>query len=568
MPGTTVLATICLVESFIMASSSAVTRDSMPGSSKAAPSAVPEDCLSGAAVVTRKPCSEAVWGTDSPSPMHDEQHVQLDDDPRLTKSHDSRPSRLRTVPEQSTLFTDLHLHSAIPAASNNSTRNPFRQDVSGFVNNTAPVASPSSALRHSVHPSQLLLGTSVSSSINQHGLRDSNDCLRTSNQVFKTGEELALHYGIPTWLPPPPQPTTRTYEKQQEPASPPFDFESLRANYLNMINEKSTDNTMAVDSGPTSSNYLPSLHMDHPALDEWMDFASAYVSTETVHVINPEPEPAPPPFHEYLTSPVALQTPAQDFESSPNETPFSDFLNTPLLGTSGDELFNSPAFESDLPLIAAADEYYTAAPSSVKTKTAELPELPEDLYQMPPIPYTDVINPAWVYSTAAPRPSVAITAPTRDPSPAPESPSTTVSSSVSRRRTTATGTRKNISPDKLIPLDAPTQARHYSTASATSRKEIPSVFLKKRQRVEYADEEDELMEPLPPNATEREQIEYKRRQNTLAARKSRKRKLMHQQELENQVQTLKEEVAKWHTRCDVLSKLLDSHGIPPPSFSD
>lgn len=317
-----------------------------------------------------------------------------------------------------------------------------------------------------------------------------------------------------------------------------------------MINEKSTDNTMAVDSVPTPSNFLPSSHMEHPALDEWM--------------MN---QMSSSPFHEFLTSPVALQTPAQDFESSPNETPYSDFLSTPLLGTSGDELFNSPALGSDLPLFAA-DEYFTAAPSSVKTKTAELPELPETLYQMPPIPYTDVINPAWVFSPAAPRPSLSITAPTRDPSPAPESPAMTVTSSVSRRRINATGTRKNISPDKLIPLDAPTQARHYTTASATSRKEIPSVFLKKRQRVEYADEEDELLEALPPNATEREQIEYKRRQNTLAARKSRKRKLMHQQELENQVQTLKEESTKWHTRCDVLSKLLDSHGIPPPSFSD
>lgn len=545
-----------------MASSSAVALDSMPGSSKPAPSAVPEDCLSGAAVVTRKPCSEAVWAIDSPS--HDEHHVQLGDDPRLTKSHDSRPSRLRTVPEQSTLFTDLALHSTIPAASNNSTRNRYRQDVSGFVNNTAPVASPSS-----VHPSQLLLGTSVSSATNQHGLKNSNDCPRTSNQVFETGEELALHYGIPTWLPPPPQPTTRTYEKQQEPASPAFDFESLRANYLNMINQKSTDNTMAVDSVPSSSDYLPTSHMDHPALEEWMNSITCTytISTRAVRVIDSETEPAPPQFHEFLTSPVALQTPAQDFESSPNETPFSDFLNTPLLGTSGDELFNSPALDSDLPLFAA-DEYFTAAPSSVKTKTAELPELPETLYQMPPIPYTDVINPAWVYSTAVPRPSVSITAPTRDPSPTPASPSTTVASGVSRRRTNATGTRKNISPDKLIPLDAPTQARHYTTASATSRKEIPSVFLKKRQRVEYADEEDELLEPLAPNATEREQIEYKRRQNTLAARKSRKRKLMHQQELETQVQTLKEQVTKWQTRCEVLSKLLDSHGIPPPSFSD
>ena len=38
---------------------------------------------------------------------------------------------------------------------------------------------------------------------------------------------------------------------------------------------------------------------------------------------------------------------------------------------------------------------------------------------------------------------------------------------------------------------------------------------------------DELP-PLPANATDAEQVEYKRRQNTLAARKSRRRKLEHQ----------------------------------------
>jgi len=94
------------------------------------------------------------------------------------------------------------------------------------------------------------------------------------------------------------------------------------------------------------------------------------------------------------------------------------------------------------------------------------------------------------------------------------------------------------------------------------------VFLKKRQRVEVDDEEDELLEPLPVNATEREQIEHKRRQNTLAARKSRKRKLLHQQELEGRVDQLCEDVTRWRTRCDMLSQLLQSHGIPTPSFTD
>ena len=76
------------------------------------------------------------------------------------------------------------------------------------------------------------------------------------------------------------------------------------------------------------------------------------------------------------------------------------------------------------------------------------------------------------------------------------------------------------------------------------------------------------MDPLPPNATEREQIEWKRRQNTLAARKSRKRKLEHQQFLENKVEALEREVEVWKTRTGTMQSILKSHGIPVAEFSE
>lgn len=44
------------------------------------------------------------------------------------------------------------------------------------------------------------------------------------------------------------------------------------------------------------------------------------------------------------------------------------------------------------------------------------------------------------------------------------------------KRRNPTGTRKNITPDTLIPLDASTQTRSYVTPSTTSRKELPAVF--------------------------------------------------------------------------------------------
>jgi len=157
----------------------------------------------------------------------------------------------------------------------------------------------------------------------------------------------------------------------------------------------------------------------------------------------------------------------------------------------------------------------------------------------------------------------------RFPSTAPStgSPSTTGS----RRRTSATGTRKGITPESLVPIDAPTQPRKYVTPSATSRKELPAVFARKRARSQaLGDEEDELdSERGPgPNATEKEQIEWKRRQNTLAARKSRKRKLQHQQELEDTVKGLTSEREVWKTRALTFRELLVSHGIPFNEFQD
>lgn len=136
----------------------------------------------------------------------------------------------------------------------------------------------------------------------------------------------------------------------------------------------------------------------------------------------------------------------------------------------------------------------------------------------------------------------------------------------------ATGTRKNITPESLIPLDAPTQTRKYATPSSTSRKDVPAVFANKRKRGPAFDdfEEDELAstEPLRPNATEKEKIEWKRRQNTLAARKSRKRKLEHQLYLETKVEGLEREVGMWKTRAKTLQSVLRNNNIPVADFPD
>lgn len=441
---------------------------------------------------------------------------------------DSLPSRHNSTP-----------HSTI-SSHNNTYNNYIGQDV------PRPVNHPSRLATYSVYPSTLETHVSNhSSNSSQHGVTPPLNRLRTSNTVFQTGEELALHYGIPTLLPPPPQITSRPQERPQSTSH----FSTLCANYLNMLSQNPADNTMSADC-PSDLHSSP--HMEHLG-DVSLDSLMSALSSSPL--LNME---------EFLTSPLPFGTPLQDFESSPNETPFAEFLSTPLLEDSVDPLLTSPVIDYDRPLFEA-DEVYPPEPTSVKTKSAELPSGLHDLYTMSPIG-PDVIDPSSLYPSPSAPTSETFFPPIDQPPAQSSAPSETMAAGVPRRRGVATGTRKNINPDKLIPLDAPTQPRRYLMPSVTSKKEIPAIFLRKRQRSELGDEEDELLEPPPPNATERDLIEYKRRQNTLAARKSRKRKLMHQQELETRVQALETEVDVWKTRCDVLTKLLQSSGIPPPAF--
>lgn len=136
-----------------------------------------------------------------------------------------------------------------------------------------------------------------------------------------------------------------------------------------------------------------------------------------------------------------------------------------------------------------------------------------------------------------------------------------------RRKSAPTGTRKNVTPDSLIPVDAPIQGRKYVSESATSRKELPAVFARKRKRAS-ADLDDEDVLAAPPNTTELSAIEAKRRQNTLAARRSRKRKLEYQRELEAVIDAERAEKDAWKQRALAFEAILNSNGIRiPPEFA-
>lgn len=137
-----------------------------------------------------------------------------------------------------------------------------------------------------------------------------------------------------------------------------------------------------------------------------------------------------------------------------------------------------------------------------------------------------------------------------------------------RRKSVPTGTRKNVTPESLIPVDAPIQNRKYVSESATSRKELPAVFARKRKRASTDLEEEDDILAAPPSVNELSAIEAKRRQNTLAARRSRKRKLEHQRELESVIDNERAEKDAWKQRALAFEAILNSNGIRiPPEFA-
>ncbi|KAJ7884043.1 hypothetical protein B0H13DRAFT_2343821 [Mycena leptocephala] len=74
---------------------------------------------------------------------------------------------------------------------------------------------------------------------------------------------------------------------------------------------------------------------------------------------------------------------------------------------------------------------------------------------------------------------------------------------------------------------------------------------------------------LVANAPDEQKIQFRRRQNTLAARRTRKRKSLHLQELEEAVEHLKREEEVWKARALALDDLLDQHGLAcPDDFLD
>ncbi|KAG6867806.1 hypothetical protein C0993_010832 [Termitomyces sp. T159_Od127] len=531
--------------------------------------------------------SYSVWALSDDASEHHPTHSRREGSrpPQPSKNSElTQPPNFRILRQSPKLPpqpspTSTSTQSAISASYNTRNINSNCEDVPSVVNSSAPyLSSPvtrTDALAH-------YLGPSVSSSPNtplNHVLTLRRPRPRTSNQVFTAPHGKIAPHGIPKSLPPAPS----TAPRRTQPAESTYpDFAVLSQNYIKMLKQTPTDNTLeaaivtaelATQNSTISPEQLQSI-MD-VITGEFVVYEGNYNQSSDISSASSSSSMAPPPTPQ--TPELSSSSPAfsefNDFFS-----PDADFLNTPVIEDSNDAMltgmFTDAEFEGGM-LFPSMNCYGTATkepePSApgvfdnLITMTPESPFIddftatinPSSLHCSPPFPadMSSFPSPAPVTQTIDP---VVVRPPVMD------------RQDSARRRSSATGTRKGVTPEALVPVDAPTQPRKYVLPSATSRKELPSVFAKKRSRsTAFGEEDDELNEAPPgPDASEREQIEYKRRQNTVAARRSRKRKLEYQQNLEASVERLTRERDVWKTRATMLHEMLQSHGVSLAPFQD
>ncbi|KAF5317732.1 hypothetical protein D9619_012625 [Psilocybe cf. subviscida] len=490
----------------------------------------------------------------------------------------SRLSRLPTaVPSPSTL-TSTPPTVAIQSQSNN-LPNYLGQDVHDFVNNSAS-RTQSTVTRPFGQPQHL--ETSVSSStqpLTNHVLTHPIRRPRTSTHIFKSTTDLAAHYGIPQLLPPAPR-TNSTYNHQpaqQQPSSAIRDFQTLSANYLNMLNNQKPAETTTAAAPPAA----PSTMMSAPTMAEPSAPASMIpadlMSTENFDGLFGMSTASPTSAAEVTHADNGGRTiDGFDFNSpligdldySPGDTPFQDFLSTPGLHDvnetspywADEPMLTSPMMEwldDSRPLFGGPLEEEITVQKAPEAIAAPF----DNLYTISPeTPALQSFNEF---------PNASLSVPTQLPGVASSSAVAPVpqrSTSSSARRSKPTGIRKGVTPNSLLDVDAPTQPRKYVTPSATSKKDVPAVFARKRARsTAFGDEDDELAaEDMPLNPTEAELIEIKRRQNTVAARKSRKRKLEQFQRLERDADHERRLKEVWTERANTLLAALRQY----PEYKD
>ncbi|KAL5512753.1 hypothetical protein ACEPAG_3019 [Sanghuangporus baumii] len=440
-------------------------------------------------------------------------------------------------------------------------------------------------------------------SINNFNLRP-----RTNLPVFGTTSILAAHYGIPTRLPPIPRVNATSSTTHNRPPVPRFDesvsststsyqyqqpvsddngfpqFHTVMADYLKRFNEENGSGGSAAPSSPAKAPAQPESTAEEATQNiSNALFGKFFGAMHDVEQLthrrasgsaggtNDFTSPMFADWNDYLTSPfIDDETPFESFLDTPAAPNMPDFFQSPAVAgmTIGEESFEG------MPLVAQPNSTgYADGPNDFAKMTLEngIPPPPSATDSgsaspvKPPVPNFDNL---YTMSPSTP----ALEPPSTQTSPLINDVSTNSSNLdvAGRRKKVPTGTRKNVTPESLIPVDAPTQVRNYTAPSATSRKPVPAAWARKRARSAAFDEEDELAGSdggnieAPLNDVEAEAIAAKRRQNTLAARRSRKRKLEYQRELEDGIESARRERDMWKERAMMLRTLLIQHGQPDP----
>ncbi|KAJ4481016.1 P-loop containing nucleoside triphosphate hydrolase protein [Lentinula aciculospora] len=412
--------------------------------------------------------------------------------------------------------------------------------------------------------------------------------------------ELAAHYGIPQSLPAPPRANLRPPENPATQSSSFLtdvmpDFEALRQSYLKMLSnapsQDSTPNAVPEPSTAPSSSQTQTRPLTTTSMPTTLGSQTDNSSLQPIlDLIQASSEFRVPT--NFLTSPYTPSPYFDDFNTSPmDDSPFMAGLNTPIMDhiddfeygvVDGSAWMNedgvAPLFkDASLPYYAQtaaqreldekelqeqpaaaelnADKLYTFSPSSpllesfhLFTEPVHSPSVQPalSLYPAPRVPTSELLNP----------------------------PARATSRSRSKSRgpsLSANGIRRDMTSASMVPLDAPTQPRKYVLPSSTSRKANPVHAQKRTHSQAFGEQEqDELVGEIPPepDATEVEHIAWKRRQNTIAARKTRRRKLEYVQRLEAEKAAEKEQSNRWRVRCGVLEDVLKAHGIMVPAWDD
>ncbi|KAJ3997746.1 hypothetical protein F5050DRAFT_1806575 [Lentinula boryana] len=333
------------------------------------------------------------------------------------------------------------------------------------------------------------------------------------------------------------------------------DFESLRSNYLRMLANEVDDNSL-VDN---TTRPIAELHTGDNGEDDPQ--LSVYDSIVASEFLREEQ------FTDYLTSPLGASPTLDDSPSSSLHSPIKNSIEFNNFGSmKADSHINTiqPVKNSPKPAMLMGprpikDPDPVVAVSSNKSATLT--------YNAGSSYRNRSLHPTQRLPSSQANNVMVATSPSRKAS----------SSLTSSKVSNGTTTRPRVILDNIIPLDAPTRPRPHiiipseTTAAKNNSKRSHSVAFegddineahahKDEEGIEESMSSSEIPSEGPPgpHATESEKLAYKRRRCTLAARRSRRRKLEYQLSLEVKIEELENQREMWRTRCDILQEILKS----------